>query len=347
MPSLKIAIIYLLTNTINGKRYIGFTTNLKHRLSNHRGRAGKYGYHLANAIAKHGWKAFTVEVLASSKDVDYMKDMMEPYFIEFYNTFHENGLGYNMTHGGEGTFGYKRTPEQCEKVGRRFKGKKLSPERCKQISEATAGENNPNYGKTHSAETRAKISAGIKQAHREGRGKGEWTPERRRRASEVSRVLAQRPENIERMRQLGLASGGKPGHPHTEEHKKWIGEKMKGRQFGDKTKRLMAFGRTSHVWTIQGPEGIVYETCALLPFCKHFGVHSSTIEQTLDPTWVPYRKRRCLWTGLSKRPLTKEERQAFRDADVFWREVPRDPLHPNPVGGQSVPLASNPGLSPH
>lgn len=349
----RIAVIYLLTCLVNGKRYIGFTTNLRQRISNHRGRAGKYGYHLANAINKHGWDQFTCEVLASSRDVEYMQMEIEPYFIQLYDTFHENGRGYNMTHGGEGTFGYKRTPEERRAMSERRKGKVATPETLAKLSAATRGENNPNYGKTHSQETRAKISAGIKQACKEGRGGGQpWTSERCARASKaVKKRLQEHPEQLAIARANCLAHAarckGKPGHPHTEEHKQYVSRLHKGKTVSEKTRRLVVFGGAQHLWVVRGPKGIVYETCAILPFCKHFGVSVQTMTTTLDPTWVPYRKRRIEWTALSKRPITEEERQSFQEVDVFWREVLCEPVHQDTLGGQSLPVAPDSSLPPH
>jgi group I intron endonuclease len=330
-----IAVIYLLTNTVNSKRYVGFTTNLKATLGRHKGRAGKWDFYLSHAIAKHGWERFTCEVLASGKDVAYMKDVMEPHFIRELGTFHEHGKGYNMTWGGEGTLGYKRTPEQLRQMSESRKGRRLTEKHKAALRERFSGENNPRYGAQVTEETRRKLSEGVKRAFAEGRGKRVWTQEQRQELSARAKAQANRPEHIERIRQLGKACAGKPGHPHTEEHKQRMSQMMTGRQF-DKTSRLrMSYAQCTYIWLIHGPEDRVYEICALDRFCKAFDVKRETVEKTLDPTWIPYRKRRCPWTGLSKRPITEEDRERFKRLDAFWREVSRDePIYHHPTRPQ-------------
>ena len=75
-----------------------------------------------------------------------------------------------------------KTPEETEKRIKSYrktvdnpnyvhpiKGRKFSKEHCENIRKArrdTSGENNPNYGNTHSNETRAKISAKAKERNR-------------------------------------------------------------------------------------------------------------------------------------------------------------------------------------
>lgn len=60
----------------------------------------------------------------------------------------------NLTDGGDGVRGYKRTPEDIEKGASKLRGRKLSPERCAKMS---AG----NMGRKFSDETRKKISLAL------------------------------------------------------------------------------------------------------------------------------------------------------------------------------------------
>ena len=128
------AIIYLVTNTLDGKQYVGFTTNLTQRIRNHR-LALKRG-HFHSAIRKHGWDNFAVDVIFEHDDEQWTLNVMEPHFIAWYDTY-ENG--YNLTKGGEGTLG---APSWA-------KGKKLGPlseERKRNISKAKMGTPSPRKG---------------------------------------------------------------------------------------------------------------------------------------------------------------------------------------------------------
>ena len=93
-------IVYLITNTINGKRYVGQTTGtLKKRWNEH---CRKYCCTvLRNAIEKYGSENFSIEMICEPPTVELMHEM-EKYFIDVYNSRTPNG--YNMTGGGEGLF---------------------------------------------------------------------------------------------------------------------------------------------------------------------------------------------------------------------------------------------------
>jgi len=104
--------IYKITNQINNKSYIGFTSySPQHRWSSHKVAANRGGKSLFQAaIVKHGPENFIVETIYQSLDEDHTLNTMEPHFINEYNTFH--GDGYNSTAGG----------------GSKRKGKKADPE---------------------------------------------------------------------------------------------------------------------------------------------------------------------------------------------------------------------------
>lgn len=137
-------IIYMFTNKINGKRYIGQTVNEKARYNEHRRTNGKLSvFH--KAIKKYGFENFTYKVLFrihcnNEQDLKNTLNIKEIISIRFFKSFaHENG--YNLTKGGEGSLGII-----------------ISEERRKLMSERMRGKNHPMYGKHHSDLSRKKIS---------------------------------------------------------------------------------------------------------------------------------------------------------------------------------------------
>lgn len=134
---MQIYTIYLVTNTISGTKYVGFTgKTLSERIETHKQsyRAGVKSK-LYNSVKKYGWEKFTFDTIYQSKDGQHCLNVMEPVFIKEYNTFND---GYNLTLGGEGTVGYwtddnrKRHGEFISSVwteDRRIKNGLLSKER--------------------------------------------------------------------------------------------------------------------------------------------------------------------------------------------------------------------------
>lgn len=90
--------LYLITNLINKKRYIGVTNNYKKRWANHKC-CNDPDMVLARAIKKYGVENFKFEVLLSGIPIDKI-DEYEQQYIEKYNTLVENGRGYNVSKGG-------------------------------------------------------------------------------------------------------------------------------------------------------------------------------------------------------------------------------------------------------
>ena len=108
--------IYKITNNINGKSYIGQTSQkVENRWSEHkRGKTSKNSP-LKRAIKKYGWENFTTEVIDTAETLEEALKK-EIYWIDYYKTcilVHGRDCGYNLSRGGEGVF--KITPEQ-EKI---------------------------------------------------------------------------------------------------------------------------------------------------------------------------------------------------------------------------------------
>ena len=93
--------IYKVTNTINGKIYIGQTVKpIEERWQEHiyeaRGNNKSCSY-LHNAMHKYGEKVFKFEIIESCNAEDL--DEREIYWVAYFNSFEE---GYNLTRGGKG-----------------------------------------------------------------------------------------------------------------------------------------------------------------------------------------------------------------------------------------------------
>lgn len=92
--------IYKITNTLNGKVYIGQTeTTVARRWTRHCARNSHCTF-LRNAIQKHGRAAFTVETVLSSLTLDYALEQERALISELKTT--ERECGYNLSEGGEG-----------------------------------------------------------------------------------------------------------------------------------------------------------------------------------------------------------------------------------------------------
>jgi len=125
--------IYKATNKHNGKVYIGFSKNWPQRINGHNydrryGNSSHKAFY--NAIQKYGWDSFEWEAIYQSLDFEHTLTEMEPYFINEYRSWvrFEDSNGYNITRGGEGTTGWKRSPELIEQHRQQTKGRKQSPE---------------------------------------------------------------------------------------------------------------------------------------------------------------------------------------------------------------------------
>lgn len=174
-----LGVIYKITNKKSGKSYVGQTTQkLKDRLGQHR--TDSRPYPISLAIRKYGWENFEVAVLATSASRQTL-DLLEEFFIIENNT--QKPFGYNLKAGGNNSvctedlrerrrkiqLGKKHSPETRQKMSLARRGKskhwasmmgRKHSEKTKQIlSEQKTGKKNPFFGRKHTDETKARISA--------------------------------------------------------------------------------------------------------------------------------------------------------------------------------------------
>lgn len=209
----KYGIIYKITNLINGKVYIGQTTEK-------RGFKGRYDYsgigiervfnyhkhfkevgrsynsHLYNAIKKYGFEAFEV---IEEFDIGYSKEELDELEIKYIKEFNcLNPNGYNDQIGGNTHVITEHTRNKMRANNK--------------------GENNPMFGRKHSEETRKKLS----ENHHDV-------------SKEKNPMYGKRGENNPRY-----------GTKHSEETKHKISEGNKGKIVSEKTKKKLSEGRKGH-----------------------------------------------------------------------------------------------------
>ena len=141
--------VYCHTNLINGKKYIGITS----QPTNDRWRNGS-GYRgcevFWRAINKYTWDGFSHEVIVSEL-TELEAKQKEVELIALHKTnctkYRNPSYGYNMTDGGDGNTGWVPTEETKQNISKALKGKYTGQNNPNYGNHKLSGPNNPNYGK--------------------------------------------------------------------------------------------------------------------------------------------------------------------------------------------------------
>ncbi len=203
--------IYLITNKVNGKKYIGQTINdIQERWSSHVRDSKRFSYPICQAIKKYGSDNFVIVELDRADTIEKLNEL-ESFYIQRYGT--QKPGGYNLDPGG-GNF--PRHPETRTKISLAKRGKATttgrpcSEETKAKISKANKGRPSPRKGAKWSEETRIKVIAALK---------GRTYPKRTKPVSPETRA------------KLSVARKGKRGKLHTSEWRERMSESQKGNQW--------------------------------------------------------------------------------------------------------------------
>lgn len=131
--------VYLISNNVNGKCYVGSTVHLDQRRREHFSRLANNKHinaHLQNAYNKYGREAFDFEILETIDIDDNIKDKLlkrEQFWID--NLKPE----YNVLLVAGSNLGYHHTEETKKKISESTTGVKKSEEHAKHIREGQSG----------------------------------------------------------------------------------------------------------------------------------------------------------------------------------------------------------------
>lgn len=256
--------IYKIINTVNGKFYVGSTTNTRERFRTHRNRLRKnrhHAKHLQAAWNKYGEKAFVFIVIETIPAEESLQEAENKWLAEHVGKEHcYNKSRYSDTpmrgikKENHPNFGKPKTDAEREAISATLKafyaedianhprfGKRHTEETKERIRQKKL--NNPTQawlGKKRSEETKAKISA-AQQGVSKGRG---------RKVSEEGKAKIR--ANIETGRS----------------HKHWVGRKHTEEARAKMSKTVFVM-----------PEGILFPS--LTTVLKYYDIHMPTLNRAL------------------------------------------------------------------
>ena len=175
----------------NGKHYIGqTTTSIEQRKREHKSCAKNSNktFVLYNALRKYDMvETFELIQIDTADTLEELSEKEMKYILE-YNSFYQDGKGYNMTYGGEGVTGYVYTEEDKQRI---------SEAQIKRFDDPTEREK--------SSEAAIKRFQGDDERIRHGeRMKQRITPELREKCSESQKKRFEDPKEIQKSVEAGI-----------------------------------------------------------------------------------------------------------------------------------------------
>ena len=237
--------VYMHINKINNKKYIGVTSLELHRRWGyngegylHKNKDGEYTQPLmARAILKYGWDGFDHEVIAEGL-TEEEANKLEKSLIDEYKTNDPN-FGYNIREGG-GASGHL-SDETKKKLSKSLTGKFVGD---KNPMYGRSGPLSPAWGKKHTKEELQAMSERMKGEKNPMYGK-KYTEEERQRIGEISKGKPRSEETKQKISQKNKEYYQTHAHHMTgthrsDEFKKMMSKKMKGRLFSENTRKKMS-----------------------------------------------------------------------------------------------------------
>lgn len=264
-------VIYKIRNVVNGKFYVGSAVDTRTRFRQHR-RLLKNGTHhckhLQSAWNKYGEDVFKFEVVEYVDGRDMLEAAEDRWLVKHVGKPHCYNWGRSAKAPWRGTKGTGLSP---------MTGTTISEERKQFLRETTLEQwktSDPRTGRTHSVESKAKISEKVQQAIAEGRG-GKFIPSEETRARMSASLKGNR---------------NAAGHERTAEHRRKLSEANKGnRNWSGRTHSEESRIKMGKAVIAVDPDGVEHTYPTITMLRTAMGLPPPTVHRAID----------------SGRPLTK------------------------------------------
>jgi len=201
--------LYLITNKVNGKLYIGITSQPRKRFNYHGGKTKNDNMAIRYSMVKYGRENFEFKVLMNGSR-SYCAEMEKKAIISFSSKV---PVGYNISDGGEGR-SLPCSEEHKERLRKLFTGRPISEEQKAKISFTLTG-------KALSEETKAKLRVSLK---------GRIIPEsHRKKTSEALTGIKRSEETKDKIRKANI--GKKQSAESNAKHSKTLKQKWADPEF--------------------------------------------------------------------------------------------------------------------
>lgn len=223
----KLCGIYLLTHIESGRKYVGQSIDIHKRWREHS--RGKSGTHLGNTITKHGWSAFSAEILELCEYE--MLNEAEVRHIAHHNCISPNG--FNLATGGGHSL---HNQESIAKMSESQKGVLHTPETKAKIAAASKARMTEDEklhlsktlkGRQRSVDAISKTAATHRGMKRSDEAKAKMA------AAKIG--VPQSPEHIAARLETRRLHPPKKPHPFSPEHRANIAKGGMGRKFSIET----------------------------------------------------------------------------------------------------------------
>lgn len=251
--------IYTITNTVNGKQYVGSAVNFQKRWTRHSWELKNNRHHnsyLQRAYDKYGDEAFQFDIVETVEDLDILRDVEQTYLDK-------GEYPYNMLKNAAG--GSMKLDDHP---------------RGEEIRRARSGPNHPLWGKPHSEERRRKHSEAMSGEKHPFWGK--------KRPPEVGERIGNAKRGIllteEHKRKIGIANKGRivseetrtklsaalTGRKLSEDHIRQLSENRMGENNPYfKGWYLTPFGKFASPFTVTDPAGNRFPSTSISRICHH------------------------------------------------------------------------------
>lgn len=278
--------IYKITNTTNGKVYVGSAVNFDTRWKEHIRELRKGTHHssaLQNAWNKYGEEKFEFSIIEECERTRKVLLGREQYWMD---TLESVAKGYNIAKTAGSQLGMKQSPEAIAARVEKNTGKKRTPETRARMSEAQSnrspewcanisaskkrywsekgtdsikGENNPMYGKSPSQETLEKMSKSLTGKRHTQETKDRLSEIMKNRSSEFIEEIAQKNRGKKRTPE----QRAKMSEVQSNRSPEWIEKNAAANRGKKRTPEQCERMRQSHLGKKQSPETIAKRAASL------------------------------------------------------------------------------------